>query len=358
MALTASPDIPIYTAAFQDAVRLKVGNIDTELLRIRSVAGTTYTGSVLLSSFHPVINNEAFINARGMTSSLMAKDFDNFLSGTLPSAGDVTLKATAHDARTVSFRYSEVKDLAPEIRDRENIKLFRASHLKYPNMFSTSRKSYFPLLQRDPEKDYNRLILKGQYIPISGFHEEGYGETEFNFDGKPPVDFSSVLTSSRFLAVYKDDGHLPVYYMRVAGLGESGDSLAYRVVHYHLDSLDYQRSKILYWINRYGVWDFYPFIDYEAIEQSDKEQLTRYIDNYGNTEIYQNIASTKKRLRLFGKKATTDFTYHLRDLVNAQVVIDETGTQVRVLDDNIIYEGEGFIEPNVTIEYLSEKCIS
>jgi hypothetical protein len=125
-----------------------------------------------------------------------------------------------------------------------------------------------------------------------------------------------------------------------------------------VDSNTYPRSKTLHFLNKYGGWDFYNIIDFEETTRTERAQYTKYRDNFGRKEIHQYIGSSVKELKCYGRAGRADKLAYIEGLVTSPVVYDEAGVRVRVLDDKILTDAEGIIEPEFTIQYLEENTIN
>jgi hypothetical protein len=191
-----------------------------------------------------------------------------------------------------------------------------------------------------------RYAFKNQYIPICLYTTEASRAISLNGSALATL----TLTGGFGCLLYKDNSSQVVNTITSAGTTSN-------TFKYILDNKCYQRSKTLYFINEYGGWDWYNFIDYETTQVADKYQYTVYANEEGDLNIYQPVENSIKEMKLYGRPGTSDYVKYLKALVNSPVVLDENGTRVRVLNNQLILEGDGIIEPEVTIQYLEENTI-
>ena len=125
-----------------------------------------------------------------------------------------------------------------------------------------------------------------------------------------------------------------------------------------IDPKCYPRSLTLYFLNQYGGWDWYNVIDYEELTKADKAQHSRYSDMYGGKEIYQHVSEKKKELKCYGRAGIAERLAYIEGLVTSPFVFDQDGNRVRVLDNNILTDADGMLEPEFTIQYLEENTIN
>jgi hypothetical protein len=138
----------------------------------------------------------------------------------------------------------------------------------------------------------------------------------------------------------------------------SGSTVRSKEFDIYIDSNIYPRRKTLHFINQYGAWDFYNVIDYEEKVLTEKSQYTKYSDFYGTKAIHQHIESKVKELKCFGREGTAQYLRYIEALVTSPVVYDEAGVRVRVLDDKILTDAEGLLQPEFTIQYVEQDVIN
>ena len=138
----------------------------------------------------------------------------------------------------------------------------------------------------------------------------------------------------------------------------SGETVRSKEFDIYIDSNIYPRRKTLHFINHYGAWDFYNVIDYEEKVITDKSQYTKYADFYGTKAIHQHIDYKVKELRCFGREGTAQYLKYIEGLVTSPVVYDDAGARVRVLDDKILTDAEGLLQPEFTIQYVEQDVIN
>lgn len=125
-----------------------------------------------------------------------------------------------------------------------------------------------------------------------------------------------------------------------------------------IDRNNYPRKLTLHFLNRYGGWDWYDVVDYEKTVKVNKSQLTRYVDMYGSKAIHQHVSGQVTELKCYGRQGAAEYLSYIEDLVTSPMVIDQDGNRVRVLDDNILTDAHGILEPEFTIQYIEENVIN
>ena len=124
-----------------------------------------------------------------------------------------------------------------------------------------------------------------------------------------------------------------------------------------LDKNCYPRKKTLYFLNDFGGWEHYNFIDYSVKETVDKDQYTTYKDIYGSTSIGETVYHGQTEMTLFGRQLIAEGCNYLKHVLTSPIVLDEKGIRVRVTTSNLRLDEQGIIEPTVTIKYEKQDKI-
>lgn len=350
MAITIHSQPPLHTGAFGKNIhQLSTSNGDIKQLRYELLAtdGSTLLGTQFSPLFNYPIGRRSIINTGGLYSSL-------FPSYTNPILGFTNMfheiNPTNH-FRQVINRFTEVNGTSIS---STSINLYKAVNVNFnvAGFWNTSGTEKFLAYTRLNNR-IRRFAVDGQYIPIVYYTNQLTTDTLFHAGTvNKLMGFTSINLHHYRSLIWRATSTLPFGTIRLAS-----NTLTYPSLELSIDRNLYSRSKILYFLNDFGGWEWYNFIDYESVNRGDKTQILRHINIDGDLGIGQLSNDSVRRFKLFGRPATRDFTFHLKDLVTSPIVLDENGIEVRVLDDNIMYDGLGLIEPTVTIEYIREKTI-
>jgi len=252
--------------------------------------------------------------------------------------------------KLIDIIISEVQDSGtPDTTTFSNIIIYKAIdiNLDYWGSGSTN----FIAISKEDLVD--RYIISGQDIYIAFYTSTGvnsiydYGNSEVVESG---ISLYNDFGCSSKLSLTKKPETI------LLGIGD--DKSDTNMVRINMIEKKYPRKKMLYWLNEFGGWDFYPFVDYEETEKTNKNQYTKFSDIYGNTEVYQYIENKHRRLKLYGLPGVTEKIGFLKGLLNSPIVLDEDNKKVRVISDRIKWDQSGIIEPEINIEYIDEQVIN
>lgn len=268
-------------------------------------------------------------------------------------SGNFTQIDAFNHQKTIKDRIIEDKDGGAEWT--RNRVVFKAVDVKFRDEWSLDGDietlHYTPFLLNKNNRAI-REAFSGQYIPFSYYTD--YDNTGkyiqiVNADGTSNIGLSNIPQKFRVATFRVDTNH---------SYNEIKISDSNTVLELIVDFTEYDRPKSLYFLNKNGGWEWYNFIDYEATQRVDKNQLTKYINHEGDEEIQQQINNSEIELKLYGKQVNYESIFYLKDLLTSPIVLDENGDRVRVLNNNFQYVGEGLVEPELTIRYLKEDVIN
>jgi hypothetical protein len=124
-----------------------------------------------------------------------------------------------------------------------------------------------------------------------------------------------------------------------------------------IDAKCYPNAKTLYFLNKYGGYDFYDFLDVTEEQESEKVDYEFKPTMISDTQKATYINKTFKKYRCIGRPSPRRTAEYIGGLIYSPEVYDEDGTQVRVSNQSIQTYGEEII-PEITIEYNNERCIN
>lgn len=193
-----------------------------------------------------------------------------------------------------------------------------------------------------------RRYVKDMYIPID-FIYTGAGDVE------GPDGTAITVTNGRGCVFIDADGFDPnninVYVF------ESDAGKVTTSVTYVYDQACYPDGMVLYFLNRFGGYEVYHFVDTETIAASGESEVITTRDWSGNITRRKLPKTNTVQMRLVGRMETADTAEYLRDLITSPEVFDIDGNKVYVVSDNLnIYE-QGEFRPVVEIIKEITPCI-
>lgn len=205
-----------------------------------------------------------------------------------------------------------------------------------------------------------RHCFSGQKIPftVSNTHPSIIYELMVHVDGSDiQLNIDSVPGDNLMMGVIQatwDSDQAELFLQEKNTPGSTGGN----TMKLFIDHKCYSRSKTIYWLNRYGGWDWFNAIDYEVITKTEKEHLERYVNKGREREPLEMVGDLKKEYILFGKPVIWEYINHYDDLVSASVIFDEDGNKIRLLNTNFDLVRDGLMEPQIRIEYMKERVVN
>jgi len=225
-----------------------------------------------------------------------------------------------------------------------DIKIHKAVDNKYGDKWGNSDEAFLAL---DTVDDIaHRHVFKNQIIPISFYTIDTYRNATLNGS-----TIATMSNSNGFgVTSYKENSNQDYNTLEIQGSDEQ--------LIYTLDSKSYPRAKTLYFLNNYGGWEWYNFIDYEEEERATKEIYTVYADDEDTLDIFQQTESNFTQYKLTGVPLIDTHMGYIKYLITSPIVLDENGLRVKVIDRNVLTNSEGLLEPNITIQYIDKNNIT
>lgn len=324
-------------SAFDDVpVEVKVTGDHISLIEIEVKIGATTMSKVL----SPLLATDtAFFNLRQTLTSLLFEY--NEITST-PSKQNQLINITVTEVLT--------KTGTPDTTTFSNIIIYKAIDINLD--YWESGLTNFVAISKESLVD--RYIISGQDIYIA-FYTGDNDNSIWDINNYEELEtgislYNDFGCSSKLSLTKKPEPIL---------LGAwDGDKSGTNMVRINIIEKKYPRKKMLYWLNEFGGWDFYPFVDYEETEKTNKNQYTKFSNMFGNTEVYQYIENKHRRLKLYGLPGVTEKIGFLKGLLNSPIVLDEDNKKVRVISDRIKWDQSGIIEPEINIEYIDEQVIN
>lgn len=347
MAITINNQPATQTGAFgKNIIQATSNDLEVKSLKYELYIAGDLQGSQYTPLFnYPVTGRQAVINLSGLYSSVLSS-YNNPIQGV--SSNFEEIDADEHQ----KLIFDNLKEVGSTGQEGLARTIYKAVNTKFNvnDYWNTSGSERFLAYSRK-NNEIKRVAFDGEYIPISYYNantETGLQIQKTTTKGTTNLGLTNANNIYRVCVwkVNSSEDH------NVIGINNSTVNLQLSI-----DRTKYERTKTLYFLNEYGGWEWYDFIDYEVTNKSDITQLTKYYGIEGDLKIQQLSNDSIKQLKLYGRPATSDYVDHLRYLITSPVVLDENGDEVRVLDSSITYEAEGIIDPEITIQYLQEKTI-
>ena len=351
MALTGS--IPTYLPAFGTNIfSVSEGATATAARFLLSLHEGASPHTEISRIYNTAIDAEADMDFRGLASSYLSS-YSSLISSL--AIGATALNTIGNHAKQVQFYCQSLESDGTEISNETYAT--RRLHKAVDNGWKTiwpDTDSFIALDYEDGEAI--RHTFKNQYIPITFYSAEATRRVYLNLEG---AGFSLNLgdfapTEGMAVVLYRCSSTETENRIVVTDAVVPGFDDSYPVFKYYIDTKCYLRSKTLYFLNQYGGWEWYNFIDYEQLYRAKKSQFS-FNKSISEREVGQYTGNVIEELRLYGRPLMNP--YYLRHIISSPVVFDEDGTRVRVIETDILYNADQIVEPEVTIQYVEEKCI-
>lgn len=307
------------------------------LLKVRDTSE-----NVLATQYVTAFEGTGTFVLKGILSSLFPNSYIPFANVGIDSF--IALTVAGNHSLNVNFDIAPLNRLGEPVENSTQLTgftLYRAVDVNFPQWETSG--FFIPFINTN----CIRVVRSGGLI-LFPYYSEETGTVSLNLNG---VNRASTITERGYTCfAYRDGSPQEVNVVKMSGGDEE--------LIYVIDNKDYERAKTLYFMNRYGGWEWFDFIDYERIVKADKAQYTRYENEEGDLGIHQQINHSFNEYKLWGREVSPDHIEYLGDIVNSPIVFDDTGKRVRVLDDNILTNAGGILQPELTISYLEEKVIN
>jgi len=318
--------------------------------------------------YTPAFNEQAVFTTKGIFGSLMndfTNPFDYISEGMVSVDENKMSRRPTIQARQIDGNGNEITGSENRI-NISDITIFKAAHSGEGDIWSRYETPIHGFANiRNKDNKIIRYFYKDDKIPLTVI----YGQ--LGTPGDRP-EFDIYLNDTKIgesggiaEATRRRDFIVDLSQYDLSGINEfrivdpdTGENYTNTVNYkFKVDPKCYPRNKSLHFLNKYGGWETYNFIDYSAREQVDKDQYTTYKDIYGKTEMGESVYYGETELNLEGREMVSEFCYYLKEIISSPIVLDEKGTRVKVTSSNLRLDEEGIIEPRLTIKYDREDKI-
>lgn len=338
-----------YTAA-HGKNRIKVNTLNPAISQIKY--DLEKNGDVLASQFSPIY--PVYVN--GVITFLSSNlDVKGLYMSALPSYNNPLNTPSAFteiDAKNHQVKITDVIYEDAPLGDYVEIEryLFKATEINFSTEWNAS-KNYLPY-HRDKNNKIIRKVFNGMKIPISYYtlnYNLGFNLSLKNAGGTSVLGLTNIHNNYRLATFTLNTSHIVNSIM----LPLSNVELDIIV-----DKKDYERKKVIYFLNRYGGWDWFCAIDYESREIVDKRQYTKYKNVETDVEVMQLSDGYILEQKLYGSPQNAESYEYLKDMVNSPIILDENGERIRLIDNSIRYDFRNLVEPQFTIQYIKKENIN
>ncbi len=347
MAISILQNLPLIVPAFGDNVLvLATTNPNVRMIRHELIINDV----VVVTTFAPVNGGVADLHLGPAYRSVLDY-FNNPVSD---------LGVSFHNPGTnkhnlfITDRVTEVIDIVDEEfgeTDNYTRRIVKATHMK-PHV--ENQPAYF-CNHVDDDGFINRYVFYGQKIPlmILTSSEMNYGINLETLAGAHISTFGTITVNERMGQGMKR------FYPDANGYLLSIDGTTSNKMRLIVDPKCYPRTQTIYWLNRYGGWDWFNAIDYEEIHKTEKHHSIRHREGGRTVEIYELTKGNIKEMKLFGRELNSKYYKYLKDIVSSPIAFDEDGNRIRIMDTNVdVVREEMMLAPEIRIEYLKENSIT
>lgn len=328
--ITGIADNDIIAAFDEIPVGVATNNASATMIQCYIEYGT----SLSITEYARVIDGKAYFNLKNMISSILSNT-----ANIVEVAEDATVGAIAAEmdhAIALEVSFAEYTGTVGSYTDLYPVFFFKAAIKGTTGMAYAETINY-------------RTAFAGQYIYPTVFK---YASGDVIISGAESGNITEAVLNNSMAQFRITANHTTNDRVTLTTTTGSKSLVV------DLDRNVYPRHMTLHFLNRYGGWDWYDVIDYEEVVKTDKNQYTKYTDVYGAKAIHQHVNSRVIERKCYGRQGSAERLSYIEDLITSPVVVDENGVQVRVLDDTIIRDAQGLLEPEFTIQYLEENVIN
>lgn len=119
----------------------------------------------------------------------------------------------------------------------------------------------------------------------------------------------------------------------------------------------YKNDLVLYWLNRYGGYEVYHWIDTEVITQEGESATFETIGWDGVPVMRKLPARNTQKMQLIGRMETKQSAAYLKDLITSPEVFDADGNKIHVVSNSMDIYRDGEFRPTITIIKEIQPCI-
>lgn len=349
MAITIISQPPEYTGAYGKN-RIKANTLNVGISQFRYEIEKD--GDVLSNQFIPIypiyVNSiitflSSNIDVKGLYMSSLPL-YDNPI---LTPSTFTEIDAQNHQAKITDVLLED-EPSGDYVEIERNI--FKAVDVKYGVEWDIN-KNYIPL-EKDKNGKIIRKVFNNMKIPVSYYtfnKATSYNISLTNGAGTSVLGATNLENNYRLATFTLNTNYINNYISL---------PLSNANIHLVLDEKGCRNKKILYFINKYGGWDWFCANDFESREITDKSQYTKYKDVEGDVEVLQLVDGYVIEQRLYGQLMDTNSYEYLKDMINSPIIIDDKGERVRLIDTQFRYNFRDLIEPIFTIQYLKKETIN
>lgn len=350
MALTIISHPAVETGAFGKNI-IKVETDDPTVKRIKYEM--QQGGQTIATQYVPVFaymgevtlgDPLGIISTSGLYSSLLP-NFTNFIKD---HTGSFSQPDMFRHVQTITDKITE--DIIGGVSTIITRRVFKATDVKFGTKWTTGTDRYVPYIM-DRNGKVMREVFPDQLLPFCYYNNNtatGLYVQITNAGGTSNLGLTNRLQKLR-CGVWKVN---TIYDHNIISI--SNGSVALNI---YVDRVKYKNPFTLYWLNKFGGWEWFNFIDYTITNKVEKTQAIKYVDHEGTAEVNQMINKANLEMRLYGKNINHENLYYLEDLVQSPIVLDENGERVRLIDNTFQSVGRGLIEPQFTIKYMDSDVI-
>lgn len=349
MAITVVSQPGEYTGAFADSKWVVTTSIGT----VKSIRCDIFTGGTTLATqYSPTFgaSNTAYFDLKHIYGALVSGH--NNIFDDLPVSGFQEQDNDEHH-RTLGIQFSEVGTLNPP-QSAGTIKFAKSVSTRFGDDWrdSTDSRATLIYIRHEGTNTARRKAYPGQWIPISAYAIENQPPLVTKVTGGVGEVIGGLDVGAFWRnAMWKETSQSNVQKIGIE-LAQSALKLEYTKI-----QECYERPKILYFLNRFGGWEWYCFIDYEKTVKSPKTHHTVFSGLGGDKDIYTAMFNMVEEYKLLGVPATREYVEYLAEIIYSPVVYDETGKRVRVMDESIDFDFSELVQPEIRIQYIEQEII-
>lgn len=285
----------------------------------------------------------AYFNLKDLQATVLTS-YDNLVT-LAPAAGAFNVSETWDEhAKKVVFYWNDLTPFSPGSYSSNDIYIIKAANIYFSN-WSGATDVYNP--KRQVDSAYRRHAFSSQVIPFTLFSQKASEAVAVYKDGVLGLSQTMTFTNGYGCILYTPGSESLI----TLGSGDYLESI-------YIDHDYYERSKVLYFLNESGAWDWYCFIDYEATDYVNKNQYEQVYNEYGDSDVAQNTIDKIKEMKLYGKAVSPSYFQIINDLFTSPVVLDENGDRVLIKEKKIKYISREILEPQITISYKASDVIN
>jgi len=130
----------------------------------------------------------------------------------------------------------------------------------------------------------------------------------------------------------------------------------YNSITYFFDKNNYSRTKTLYWLNQYGGWEQMDFVDYEKTTSTNKKNYDLYSGRGGLVKTKTISSNSEEEYKLYVRQLNDEYLEVLNSLITSSTVIDETGEEV-IINDNNFTNDYNFEQSYISMKYAVKNKV-